>query len=749
MTEFLTFTVLGVVTGSIYAVGASGLVVTYTTSGVFNFAHGAVGMMAAFLYWELRVKSNWPAPAALFLVILVAAPLFGAAVERFLIRNLRGAAPVTYMVVTIGLMLGLIGLANTLWPPDVSRQLPLFFGSANKVRIAGVNVTWHEITTVAVAVLVAALLRLTLYRSRVGVGMRAQVDDRELTALNGARPGRISMLSWALGSSLAAVAGILFAPILQLDVNALTLLIVNAYAAAMIGRLRSLPLTYVGALLLGLVSSYAVGYLPASTVYRNLEPSIPALFLFATLLFLPEGRLRTAGVVRSISSRPPSLRMSLAGAALLIAVVALLMGTIDNTYVLRLTAALGVGLVMLSLVPLTGYGGQVSLCQMSFAGIGAFMMVKLGAGGSPVGLIGAFVVAAVVGAIVALPALRLQGLYLALATMAFAVLAQNLFFNDNRVFGAFGSATVSRVKLFGLSFSSNRSYGFLLGVVFALFGIAVLALRRSSFGRRLSAMRDSPAACATLGMSTARTKLVIFALSAGIAGVAGALIGGINESVSSTDFDMLQSLPILLLAVIGGINAVSGAMLGGVFLAVFFPFFADHVTGIVDVVAFIAAIYVVTTAVAALTRRPARAESGRLDYREVLRRGLFLGGVVVLVVGVVAFAHHEAPNFKDLVFLGTGLAGVSLGRSPEGAAADIAANLKDLMASAGVGGRAEVDEEAPGEEALALERTPLLADELPLETAEPAIEVGAVEELAGGTDGVTGAPSPIGAGEPV
>lgn len=744
MTEFLTFTVLGVVTGSIYAVGASGLVVTYTTSGVFNFAHGAVGMMAAFLYWELRIKANWPAPLALVVVIVVAAPVFGALVERFLIRNLRGAAPVTYMVVTIGLMLGLIGLANTLWPPDVSRQLPLFFGASNRVHIAGVNVTWHEITTVAVAVLVAVLLRLTLYRSRVGVGMRAQVDDRDLTALNGARPGRISMLSWALGSSLAAVAGILFAPILQLDVNALTLLIVNAYAAAMIGRLRSLPLTYVGALLLGLASSYAVGYLPASTVYRNLEPSIPALFLFATLLFLPEGRLRTAGVVRSISSRPPSLRMSLVGAGLLITAVALLMATVDDTYVLRLAEALGIGLVMLSLVPLTGYGGQVSLCQMSFAGIGAFMMVKLGSGGSPLGLVAAFVVAAVVGAVVALPALRLQGLYLALATMAFAVLAQNLFFNDNRVFGDFGSATVARVKIFGLSLSGNRVYGFVLGVVFALVGVGVLALRRSSFGRKLSAMKDSPAACATLGLSTVRTKLAVFALSAGIAGLAGALIGGINESVSSTDYAMLQSLPVLLLAVIGGINAVSGALLGGIFLSIFFPFFADHVTGIVDVIAFIVAVYVVTTAVAALTRSPARTASGGVDYRTVARRGLFLGGVVVVVVGVVAFAHHEAPSFKDLVFLGTGLAGISLGRSPEGAAADIAANLKDLAASAGVGGQGDVDEVPLPGPSRALEAEPLVAEEPALSAAEPAIPLGADDQAEVLADGAGRSPAAVG-----
>ncbi len=737
MSAFLTYTILGVVTGSIYAVAASGLVVTYTTSGVFNFAHGAVGMMAAFLYWQLRVHDSLPAPLALFLVIFVAAPLFGAFVERVLIRNLRGAAPVTFMVVTIGLMLGLIGAANTIWPPDVSRQIPLFFGTGHKVRLGSVNITWHQLTTVAVALLVAVVLRLLLYRTRIGVSMRAQVDDRDLTALNGARPERISTMAWALGSSLAAVAGVLLAPILQLDVQALTLLVVDAYAAAMIGRLRSLPLTYLGALLLGLVSAYASGYLPQSNVYRNLIPAIPAIFLFVVLMFLPEGRLRTAGVVRSLATRVPSLRASLGGAALLIAVVALLMGTLDDSYVIYTASALALGLVMLSLVPLTGYGGQVSLCQMTFAGIGAFVMVKLGAGGSPLAVLAAAGVSAVVGGVIALPALRLQGLYLALGTMAFALLAEKLFFNDSRVFGEFGSATVHRVRLFGLSFTGNRAYGMLLGVVFALLGIGVLALRRSSFGRRLAAMKDSPAACATLGMSVSRTKLSVFALSAGIAGLAGALLGGINNSVSSSQFDMLQSLPILLAAVIGSITAVSGALFGGIFLSIFFSFFQSHILGILDVVFLAIGIFVVAY-LAGRTAFPApeSADDEPIQWRRWAGRVLVVGGALAVVVGVYLLARHEAPNLQDLVFLGTGFAGVSLGRSPEGAAVDIGNRLRELVAQTGISQGPGIDDEKLDAMARVTEREETFAPNRAIDGSEPPFLVPSTtdDELLGSVD---------------
>jgi branched-chain amino acid transport system permease protein len=685
VSEFISLTVLGVVTGSIYAVAASGLVLTYTTSGVFNFAHGGIGMMAAFAYWELRVHHGWPAPLALALVVVVAAPAFGALVERFLIRNLTGE--VTYMVVTIGLMLGLIGAAHTIWPADVNRQIAPFFGEADRLRVGGVNLTWHQLTTVGVAAVVAVALWVFLHHTRIGVTMRAQVDDRELIALNGARPARVATLAWALGAGLAALAGILLAPILQLNIESLTLLVVNAYAAATIGRLASLPLTYLGGILLGLVTEYAQSYLPTGTseVARNLPLAVPTLFLFATLLLLPQGRLRTRAAVRSLATRVPSLTASVAGALALVGLVALLMATLDDAYVTRMCLALASGLVMLSLVPLTGYGGQVSLCQMTFAGVGAFAMVKLGAHGSPLALVAGAGLAAAVGALAALPALRLQGLYLALATMAFALLAQYMFFGDDRVFGQSGSAVVSRVSLPGVSFTSNRAYGMLLGVVFALAGLGVLALRRGPFGRRLAALKDSPAACATLGMSTTRVKLAVFALSAAMAGLAGGLLGGVNQTVSSGQFDMLQSLPVLLLLYVAGVGAVSGAFAGGIFLAVFFPFFSDHVSGILDVVF----LTVGTVAVRALASRT-RPQDGE-DLAGRARQGLAVAAGAAALVAAFVFAHDNASKLQELTFLGTGLAGVSLGRSPEGAAVEIAGRLRQAAEAAGWGRAPEAD----------------------------------------------------------
>ncbi len=577
MDELVAFTIVGIVTGAVYAVAASGLVVTYTTSGVFNVAHGAVGMLMAFVYWQVQSEWGWPTPLALAFVLLVAAPAFGVLVERTLARELANASLVSNLVVTIGLMLVLIGVAYNVWPP-AGRRVEGFFAPEG-FDLGSVFVTWHQATTVLTAVAVAVGLRLVLFRTRIGVTMGAVVDHRQLAALAGVRPTQATMLSWALGSSLAALAGILLAPVLQLNVEALTLLVVNAYAAAMVGRLRSLPLTFVGAVVLGLVESYAVGYLPSTGLFANLRLAIPTLMLFIVLLLMPEVRLRAGSAVAARMPPLVGLRRSLVGGAAVLAGAALVAALVNGDAVVDLSEGLALAVVALSLVPLTGWAGQVSLCQMTFAGIGAFAAVKVAPGGGPAGLVAGAALAAAVGALVALPAIRLRGLYLALSTLAFAVLMDNVVFIRADVFGNFGSIDQGRLAFGSWSLGGDRAYFMVLATTFVLIGIGLLALRRTSFGRRLSAMRDSPVACTMMGLDTTVTKLQVFALSSAIAGVGGVLYSGLQTSASAADYTMLSSLPVVLLAVLGGITAVSGALVGGLVLAGF-PVLAEHVSGL-------------------------------------------------------------------------------------------------------------------------------------------------------------------------
>jgi branched-chain amino acid transport system permease protein len=329
----------------------------------------------------------------------------------------------------------------------------------------------------------------------------------------------------------------------------------------MVGRLRSLPLTYVGGIALGMIESYTIGYVHLQGWLLGLRPAIPTLFLFAVLLLLPESRLRAARLAGAVAPRVPTRKMSFGGGVALVGAAVVLSRVMGGADLIRVGQGLAFALVMLSLVPLTGYGGQVSLAQMTFAGLGAFAMAKVGANGNIFGIIAAAGLAAAVGALIALPALRLQGLYLALSTMAFAILMEYMFFPNT--LGNLGSVPVSRLKFLGLHFESERAYFVLLAVAFALLSFLVIWVRRGSFGRKLAAMRDSQVACATLGLSLTRTKLLVFMLSAAMAGVAGALFAGLSGSAGPTQFMMVQSLPILLLAVVGGITTASGALLGG------------------------------------------------------------------------------------------------------------------------------------------------------------------------------------------
>lgn len=583
MTDIL---VLGLVSAAIYAVAASGLVVTYTTSGIFNFAHGAVAMMSAFVYWQLSSPDAWglPVPVALVLTLLVFAPGLGWGIDVVLMRRLHDAAPITRIVVPIGLLVALIGLATIIWPPDtVQASLPYFF-DGQTVEVAGVIITYHQIIVLITAVVVALALRILLYRTRIGTAMRAVVDNRDLAALNGVSPDRVSSLSWALGCMLAGVAGVLIAPILALDQSQLTLLVINAYAAAVVGRLRSLPLTAVGALILGL-SREAVNTYQADLPTWISVDTVPAIMLFIVLIVVPQDKAAVFGQTKDPARvADPPWRAVLISSAVLVAVAAVLPDLISDKALTSVGYGLALGIIALSLVPLTGYAGMISVAPLAFAGIGAGVMATWGSDGNAAVLLLVVAVCGGVGALVSLPALRLKGLYLALLTFAFALFCEKAIFPEIDGFTQ-GVAQIDRLTIAGFSFESDRANLVLMAVSFSLIGMLVTALRKGPVGRRLQAMKDSPAACATLGLNPTALKVQVFAFSAAIAGLGGVLYGGWRGQVGTEQFSLLQgalpALPLVLLTVVGGVAAVSGALFGGMVLAVS-PLIGEYYPAIQD-----------------------------------------------------------------------------------------------------------------------------------------------------------------------
>ncbi|MGQ0432857.1 MAG: ABC transporter permease [Microthrixaceae bacterium] len=563
--SFIQFTLIGISAGCVFAIAASGLVLTYTTTGVFNFAHGAVGMVSAFVYHQLRVDLGLPTPLAMLLVLGVFAPLVGLALERTM-RSFRNAPAGTTLTVTIGLTILLIGVVQYLYQSDGEQRTSSYIFGDRAVSIVGARIRWDELAFLAVAVGVAIGLRYLLKATRTGVAMRAVVDNADLAGLTGAPPLTIARTSWILGSVLATVAGILYAPTAgALDAINLTFFVLAAYGAAVFGRLKSLALTFGGAIMLGVVQGYAPIAFPHTEVWNHLQVGVPGVFLFLVLLALPDEKLSVGRIVGRDTPAVPGLRTSLTRAAIFVPAVALL-ASVAGDNILDLNRALIYGVLLLSLVLLTGYSGQISLAQYVFFGLGAFAMGKVAGGDSILGMGAAAAIAVPFGVVIALPALRLQGLYLALVTFALAQVSRDVIFQDSRIYGR-GSVPIGRLDLFGISFEGDRAFAVLCAVVFAAVAIGVLTLRRGPFGRRLAAMRDSQAACATLGLDVRRTKLTVFALSSAIAGLAGGLYGGLGFTASQLDFEPLYNVLLFLFAFVGGITTITGALLGGLLFA--------------------------------------------------------------------------------------------------------------------------------------------------------------------------------------
>jgi branched-chain amino acid transport system permease protein len=574
--EFVSFLVAGLVTGSIYAVTASGLVVTYNATGVFNFAHGAVGMFLAYVYWQLWQGWGWNPVLSLVLVLFVIAPIFALVVERLLMRPLYGASLNTMIVVTLGLFLVLYGTTGTIWNQTITRNLPDWF-SSDQVDVLGVNLNYEELITLGCAVAVAVVLWALFKRTRMGVSMRAVVDDPPLASLTGARTSRISGFAWMIGFALAGLAGILLAPGTGMSIQILSELVIFGYAAAIVGRLRSLPFTFLGAMILGVSESLAIGYVPASYL-NDVTAILPMGLLIVALLLLPQAKLAAGRVVRLRPPKVASLHMTLVGAVLLVAVTVVLAALLTGNNLYTLGVALSVGLAALSLVLLSGYGGQAWLCQFTLLGLGSWAMTKVAGGNSILGVLAAVGLCAAVGGILALPALRLRGLYMALATLAFAALMDSLFFTNPSIIPN-GSMNVGRPDIFGMRFTTDRAFVVLIAIVFALCLIGVGALRRGPFGRRLVAMSDSQAACATVGMSIIRTKLEVFILAGAMAGLAGALYGGMSRTVSFSQFDFVESLVLFVAVALAGITILSGAVQAGIGLALI-PLIAQHIPSV-------------------------------------------------------------------------------------------------------------------------------------------------------------------------
>ena len=552
----LPFIIIGIVTGSVYGLAGVGLVLTYKTSGIFNFAQGALATVAAYAFYYLNVDMGLAWPIAALISVLILGTALGLGFELMARRVARG--PLAWRIVaTIGIVLiveavfTIVHGASTLTTPH--------FLSQSTVQIFGAFVTWEQIIITVISLGAAVALYVFFRTARLGKAMRAVVDDPDLLGLAGTSPERVRRWAWVIGCVFAAASGVLLAPSVPLDPNVLTLLIVQAFGAAAIGRFTSLPLTLAGGLAIGIVSSILTEYINSTSLLAGLPPSLPFIVLFLVILFSPRGRLavRQSGLRRSQIPWQAPGRVQLVGVVL----VAAFLITVPSWVGFRIsgwTLALTYVILLLSLGLLVRTSGQVSLCQITFAAIGAVAFSKLSSGGVPwipALLIGGLVVVPI-GAILAVPAIRLSGLYLALATFGFGLLVQDMFYNSNVMFGVTNiGISMPTPHLSWLSVDSSTGFYYVVLLIVALAAIGVVVLTRSRLGRLLRSMSDSPLALTTSGTSVRVTMVIVFCISAYLAAIAGALSGMVVSTASGANYPPLMSLSLIALIMIsvGGV----------------------------------------------------------------------------------------------------------------------------------------------------------------------------------------------------
>jgi len=551
MNALLPFVILGITAGSVYGLTGTGLVLTYKTSGIFNFAQGAVATTGAYVFYILHDDVlRLPAVPTALICVFVVGPVLGLGMEA-MARRLADASATMKVVATIGLVLVVQGFFSATFG-TLARTFPAWLPQ-HTVKVGGVFVGEDQMIITGIALAATVALFLFFRLTRLGLAMRGVVDNPELLDLGGTSPAAVRRWAWIIGSSFAVLAGVLLAPTLNLDATVLTLLVVQAFGAAAIGRFSSLPLTYIGGLVIGIVASVATKYVvTSSAALAGLPASIPFIVLFLVLIFTPRSKLADRRVSRP---RPAAVyaapaRVQLAGVAVLAIILLAVPHLVNSAQLPYWSDGMTQVILFLSLGLLVRTSGQVSLCQAAFAAIGATTMGHLTAGfGLPWGiaLLLAGLAAVPVGAFIAIPAIRLPGVFLALATFGFGVTMEQMGYP---LWIMFGSSSLGQAVNRPAFAQGDIAYYYLMLAFAVLAGLLIVWLVRSRLGRLLRGMADSPVALSTHGTSVVVTRVLVFCIAAFLAAISDALFGGVVHTVTSSDFTSFSSLTLLALLVI-------------------------------------------------------------------------------------------------------------------------------------------------------------------------------------------------------
>ena len=592
----LQFIVVGLVFGSIYALAASGLVITYVSTGVLNFAFGAFAFFIARFYYFLHVEKEWGILLSAAVSLLVLAPFMGIFFYMAIFRFLRLSSQLIKVVVTIGLSVVIPVLAVMIFGNDEIFQAPgLAPQPVSVYKVFDTAVTLDQVIAYACVLGIVVFGALILRYTEAGLSVRAMVDSEAMTSLSGSNPSRIAAGVWVISTMLAGLAGILAAPVIGLDSSKYTLLIAAAFAAVIAARLRSLPIAVFVGLLMGVAGSLVQYFLPPDSddhgQHRPVHPVRVRRHL-ADRQHHPAGRVNEEEGVGGALDRAitPNGGSRLAASSdsenvypklnftfpiIIFAAICILPLIFAPYWQSLMVTGVALAVVFLSYTLVTGEGGMLWLCQITFAGVGALSSAQFATvHGWPIipSILMGGVIAGLIGVVIGLLTIRLGNLYIALVTLTFGLLMERLVFNlkDFANFGA--GVAVARPEFV----STDKGFIYFGLGVFAIFAILIVNLRRSTTGLALNAVRWSENASRTMGLSVITMKMLVSGLAAFVAGVGGGLYALSFKQAIPLDYATILGLVWLAVLVTFGVRSNIAALLAGL-LFTFSPAFIQTV----------------------------------------------------------------------------------------------------------------------------------------------------------------------------
>ena len=592
----LQFIVVGLVFGSIYALAASGLVITYVSTGVLNFAFGAFAFFIARFYYFLHVEKEWGILLSVAVSLLVLAPFMGLFFYMAIFRFLRLSSQLIKVVVTIGLSVVIPVVAVMIFGNDEIFQAPgLAPQPVSVYKVFDTAVTLDQVISYACVLGIVVLGALILRFTEAGLSVRAMVDSEAMTSLSGSNPSRIAAGVWVVATMLAGLAGILAAPVIGLDPNKYTLLIAAAFAAVIAARLRSLPVAVLIGLLMGVAGSLVQYFLPPdSEVTANIVPAIPFAFVTVSLIvnivrqgrvneeegvggaldraITPNGGSRLAASTDSENLYP---KLNFVFPIVLFAGICILPLIFAPYWQSLMVTGVALAVIFLSYTLVTGEGGMLWLCQITFAGVGALASAQFATQhGWPIipAILMGGLIAAFIGIVLGLLTIRLGNLYVALVTLTFGLLMERLVFNL-QTFANFGAGVAVARPEFA---AADKDFIYFALAVFAIFAVLIVNLRRSTTGLALNAVRWSENASRTMGLSVIQMKMLVSGLAAFVAGVGGGIYALSFKQAIPLDYATLLGLAWLAVLVTFGVRSNIAALLAGL-LFTFSPAFIQTV----------------------------------------------------------------------------------------------------------------------------------------------------------------------------